>query len=288
MEALMKRTVLSLLIFLSIHAFGQVPNPGFEDWPGLDPTGWSTTNIQSVVTCITPSSDAHGGSQAARGEVVTNFGNPWPPVLHTPAGFPMTQDHGEFRGYYKLVSAANLEMLVVAMLLDANGQIVAIGETMLPPAAAYQEFIVPLDHGAGSGEAPASARVQMNFSDGADQPGAIGSYFLVDDLSFSGTPMGITGPSTMAIPMTVAPMPVPDASTIAFTLPAAMHVTMEVRDVQGRTVHELHNGPLPQGAHRMPWAPSAALADGIYTITLQHDGNLTTQRIVLARNRNRP
>lgn len=280
----MKRPILLSFAILTFSAYAQIPNPGFEDWPGLDPVSWSTSNIQGMVTCVTASSDAHGGSKAARGEIVTFAGNPWPPILHILEGFPIDHAYGELRGFYKMTATTALEMMVVAILLDEDGALVAIQEVQLPPSASYQEFVLDLDYTGGSGNSPASAQIQFNFSDGAGEPGTLGAFYLVDDLSFTGTGTGITEASLARIPLTVAPMPVMDATSVSFTLPAAMNVRMEVRDALGRHVEDLVNGSLSGGEHRIEWTPASDMADGVYFLSLRHAGITTNQRLVLARN----
>ena len=280
----MRKPILLFFAILTFSAYAQIPNPGFEDWPGLDPVSWTTSNIQGVVTCVTASSDAHSGTKAARGEIVTFSGNPWPPILHSPAGFPISHAYGELRGFYKLITSANIEMLVVVILMDAGGQPVAIQESELPPSASYQEFVLNLDYSLGSGNPPTTAQIQFNFSDGAGEPGTLGAFYLVDDLSFTGTGTGITEASLARIPLTVAPMPVMDATSVSFTLPAAMNVRMEVRDALGRHVEDLVNGSLSGGEHRIEWTPASDMADGVYFLSLRHAGITTNQRLVLARN----
>ena len=68
------------ICFLWNAGLAQIPNAGFENWTGIDPTGWATSNAPPVYTNVTQSTVAHGGSLAVRGDVVLI-----PPVAIGPA-----------------------------------------------------------------------------------------------------------------------------------------------------------------------------------------------------------
>jgi WD40 repeat protein len=87
--------------------------------------------------------------------------------------------------------------------------------------------------------------------------------------------------------LALAPSPVLDHTTFAFTLPrAAAHVTLTVYDVAGRAVREIRAGHLAAGAHALRWnargADGAHVAAGAYVCELAVDGRpLARRRLVV-------
>ena len=83
----------------------------------------------------------------------------------------------------------------------------------------------------------------------------------------------------------VTPNPAAGAATIAFVLPAATDVRLVVRDLQGRVVTELVNGPRPAGVHRVQWESGAGLRSGLYFVSLTAHGRTLVRRVSLVRGR---
>ncbi len=83
------------------------------------------------------------------------------------------------------------------------------------------------------------------------------------------------------------PNPARDGAQVAFRLPTAQGVTVQVHDVRGRLVRSLVEGGLGGGEHVARW--DGALADGgrapagVYFVTLRTATAARTQRLVLAR-----
>jgi len=81
--------------------------------------------------------------------------------------------------------------------------------------------------------------------------------------------------------------PARDGAQVAFRLPTAQGVTVQVHDVRGRLVRSLVEGGLGGGEHVARW--DGALADGgrapagVYFVTLRTATAARTQRLVLAR-----
>jgi choice-of-anchor C domain-containing protein len=83
----------------------------------------------------------------------------------------------------------------------------------------------------------------------------------------------------------VTPNPAAGAATIAFVLPSATDVQLVVRDLQGRVVTELVNGPRPAGVHRVQWESGAGLPSGLYFVSLTAQGRTLVRRVSLVRGR---
>lgn len=70
----------------------------------------------------------------------------------------------------------------------------------------------------------------------------------------------------------------------AFSLAAASHVTLVVRDVQGREVARPLDVMLGPGAHRVPFAPAArGLGAGVYFAQFRADDTVVSRRFVVLR-----
>jgi hypothetical protein len=51
---------------IATTASAQIPNAGFENWTGADPTSWATSNAAPVYVNVTKSTTAHGGTASAQ------------------------------------------------------------------------------------------------------------------------------------------------------------------------------------------------------------------------------
>jgi hypothetical protein len=75
------------------------------------------------------------------------------------------------------------------------------------------------------------------------------------------------------------PNPFNPRTEFQFELAKSGTVQLTVHDLRGREVARLLEGPLPAGAHRIPWTPNE-LAAGVYVGRLAIDGQEITQRKV--------
>jgi uncharacterized delta-60 repeat protein len=78
------------------------------------------------------------------------------------------------------------------------------------------------------------------------------------------------------------PNPFNPATTIAFTIPRAGHVTLALYDVRGRKVADLVAQELAAGRHEIAWH-AAGLSSGVYCYRLQAGSFTATRKLTLAR-----
>jgi hypothetical protein len=78
------------------------------------------------------------------------------------------------------------------------------------------------------------------------------------------------------------PNPFNPTTTIAYFLPQASHVSLDIFDILGRKVINLVNEIQPAGYHRAVWNSQGA-ASGIYFYMLQTDEQTETKRMTLLR-----
>jgi len=83
------------------------------------------------------------------------------------------------------------------------------------------------------------------------------------------------------------PNPFNPQTTIAFALPAAQQVRLDIVDLQGRLVRTLVDGARAQGAHRVIWDGTAAdgrrVASGTYVYRLTTDERVLSRSLVLVK-----
>jgi hypothetical protein len=82
--------------------------------------------------------------------------------------------------------------------------------------------------------------------------------------------------------LTAFPSPFNPVTTLAFDLPRAGRVRLDVHDLGGRLVARLVDGMRSAGPHHVRWQPDA-LASGVYVARLEAAGAVAHRRLVLVR-----
>jgi len=291
--------IICAVLPLSLLAQNPIPNPGFEDWSGIDPDSWTTTNLQGQVTNVTQTSDAHSGSSAARGEVVDLFVFPFAPGLMTGftgpccLPFPISQDYESMTGYYKCgVEGMDIGLTVLANFLDADMQPVAIGIDIFGQASSFQQFTVLMDYSQGNGNDAAFAQIELTIASDDPDSNSRGSWFIVDDLAFEGTTGGIDEIGHGSIPKSFElrqnyPNPFNPSTTIDFSVPDEGKgiTTLHIYDLRGRLVRTLIDEELSPGNFSLHWDGKTDLGEkvssGTYLYRLEVGDFTTTKKMIL-------
>ena len=83
------------------------------------------------------------------------------------------------------------------------------------------------------------------------------------------------------------PNPFNPQTTIAFDLSHADHVSVDVYDLAGRLVRNLHSGVLAAGSHEVMWngrgADGRMSAAGVYLFRLKTESVIDTRRMMLVK-----
>ncbi|MBK7111962.1 MAG: T9SS type A sorting domain-containing protein [Flavobacteriales bacterium] len=275
-------------IILAGSLSAQVPNGGFESWSGNVPDNWSANNLAPLsFYVITPSPDARSGAFAARGEVLQNpiiSSQVVSPTMQIVGGAPVTEDVPSISGWYKFSPTQGSTRLVVgANVLDVNGLVTGVGVgTYANAQSDYTAFTVAIDYSIG-GNDPAAA-VMISFIIADDVPaGAVGSWYLVDDLTLDGVASIKDRFLTDALVGTPYPSPFATRTVLPLSMTAASMVRADVVDLLGRPVGTLLNGNVSAGEHQLTWSPSAELANGVYFIRVSDTRGSIVRRVVLQR-----
>jgi hypothetical protein len=104
----------------------------------------------------------------------------------------------------------------------------------------------------------------------------VGGAWLAVDL----TPATDTPPAPRPPTLHVAPNPFNPTARVAFTLPRAGAVRLDLFDARGRRIRPLVDGSLPAGHHAVD-LEADGLASGVYFLRLQAPELLLTRRTVL-------
>ena len=85
--------------------------------------------------------------------------------------------------------------------------------------------------------------------------------------------------------ISVFPNPFSTEATIRFHLPEAGQVTLNVFDLQGRLIRQLHNGQLDSGQHQRQWDGAGEgggqLPSGMYLVQLRSGGEVVNRKVLL-------
>jgi hypothetical protein len=275
---------LVLLLGLNQVLVAQIPNAGFETWAGGNPTGWFTSNIPPIAVPITQSTTVHGGSSALQGAVVnfTGYGT-WP--AYAMGYFSYKQRPAALTGYYQFTSAQSDSLGIYVALYTAAGVPIAAGifETSVNRSA-YTQFTLPLQY--ISAATPDSAYIWIMTLPGQNDTLHVGTQFLADDLSFTGSATAVES-ATPPVPSSYAlgqnyPNPFNPSTSIRYELPTEGFVRLSVYNLLGQEVAVLVNQDQSAGAHEARFNASM-LPSGVYLYRLSAGSFTDTKRMALVR-----
>ncbi|MBZ0201021.1 MAG: T9SS type A sorting domain-containing protein [Ignavibacteriaceae bacterium] len=291
-------SIFLLIIFSSLIYSQEIPNASFENWNGNNLDGWHIVNTQLYIN-VSQSSIAHSGSSSLRGEIIEFSFPPAPPVPAIPflypgtavnPSFPVSQNYAALNGYYQFYPSTPNLLLgphFVITLIDAQGGTVAQTETWLlsETISTWQSFTIPIDYSVGnSGEAThAQLEIQIGELEEDDIPAAYGTYFLLDDLSFTGI-AGITKEDDIKVSEFSLkqnyPNPFNPTTQINFSIPKTENVKLDVYNLLGQKVASLVNDNLSAGSYTTDWN-AENLSSGTYIYKMTAGNIVQSKKMVL-------
>jgi hypothetical protein len=267
---------ITLLICVQSVGLCQIPNAGFENWLLGYPTGWLASNVPLVYTTISSSTTAHSGSLAARGEVVSYALTIIPPLLQSGTigqGFLFSQRPTAFTGYYQFVPASGsgdrLGINVTLFKGGITGTIVGVAPALLSSTVtSYTQFSIPF--GYVTSDTPDTCVIQFligGSGTGGSATPHVGSYFLVDDIAFTGVSGVADG--KLSIPTDLAlhqnyPNPFNPTTNISFTVPSDGRATLTVYTLLGQQIGTIFTGNVSTGTIYRATFNAAGLPSGVY------------------------
>ena len=231
--------VVSLLIFNILQAQNPVPNSSFESWiDANNPTGWSYSSDLATITKVTGFSPLW----AAQGTVVSATPNNIKPVLATDisgGGFAVSGFYQYLQFYYNTALTSGgggqdrIQIEVHYYDNSSNNAGYALGtqKFVSTPTSNWtlkQVQIVPTAY------TPTKATIQFSIEpQGADPAPHVGSWFIIDSVKLTNSPIGIDEIEESA-KLQVFPNPVIDYLTIKTESNKPMQIKLS--DALGRVV----------------------------------------------------
>lgn len=289
------RVLTALLVLAALcltPALGQIPNPGFENWDvNGEPVGWTTNNASGFYTTIIKSTIFNSGTAALRGQVdsaqFVGLVAPWVWSGNQGEGFHVAVRHAEVTGYYQFNSVGGDQLYVTGWMLKGDTALVASMATFLPATStAYTVFNAPFNYYYWyTHEVPDSCFFAFTV---APAPGQTtvhkGTYFLIDDLAFSGI-SGVAGQESVPLVFGLDqnyPNPFNPSTTIGYDLPQRSNVSLIVFNTLGQKVADLLNGEIEAGHHEVQLNASS-LASGVYFYRLRAGSFVDTKKLIVVK-----
>lgn len=272
--------VYSILItgLFIINLNAQIPNNGFENWSGGEPGDWLTNNLPGAWITVSSNGTSHSGSLAAKLEVANFNGGPIYPALFTT--FPINQNYGSVNGYYQFHPTISEMLLIGLVFTFKNGQLIGTGAFETETASSnYAQFSIEIF---GNGQIPDSVMIQFQIlSDSPTDPG-MGTYALIDQLSFGQTTSVTENPNTPVdfILEQNFPNPFNPSTKISWQSPVSGHQTLKVYDIIGNEVATLVNEFKSAGSYEIEFNASK-LASGVYIYKLHAGGLIETKKMIV-------
>jgi hypothetical protein len=215
---------------------------------------------------ITQSSDAHSGSSSVRGDNVMAQTIVLQPLLISGAigghGFPISERYANLTGYYKF-NAVGVDNLSIVVAPFKNGQVIGVGAFQYFAASTYTLFTIPIYY--SNNQTPDSCQISITIGNNSG-PVNLGSYFLLDDLAFSGITADVDDEGNVPYEYTLEqnyPNPFNPSTTISFSVPTKAFISLKVYDALGKEISTLVEEEKSTGTYQVTFNAST-LPSGIY------------------------
>ncbi|HTR82374.1 MAG TPA: T9SS type A sorting domain-containing protein [Bacteroidota bacterium] len=284
----MKRLILfAALIFalpLRPSLDAQILNGGFETWQSpVYPSDWFSNN-SSTDTTVTQSSDAHSGSFAAKGANVPFYSVVLGPTLSAGSnstGFTISARYSSLTGYYKYTCVGGDSLWMQILLYKSDNPVGAGVFTIATTVGSYTQFTIPISY--LSGDVPDNAKIEFTIVPGPSSALHLGSYFLIDDVSFG--PSTVVSEIAKPVPTTFNlaqnyPNPFNPSTTIEFSIPQNGRVKLKVYDILGNEVATLVDREMSAGHYSATWNAKNN-SSGVYFYRLTAGSSTEIKRLIL-------
>jgi len=269
-----------LILCLSITLSAQIPNVGFENWiDEYTPQNWTTNNLPSSWITISRSTNAHTGYYAAKVEIADFNGFPIFPVLT--ATFPVNEYSQTLTGYYEFHPVDNDVVLSVYAYYFKDGVLAGSGSIDLDTGvSSYTLF--NFDPSSGYSGTPDSLWIQFEMVSNSSTSPGIGSYALIDELSFG--PTSVIEQSNQ-IPLDYSlkqnyPNPFNPSTTIEFSIPQESFVELKVFDILGNEVATLAKDNYSAGTYKSDFSGDN-FPSGLYIARIVAEKFVQTTKMML-------
>jgi hypothetical protein len=285
-------TVLAVIFTMLSFAQNPIPNPGFENWTGGNPDGWTSLNVPGYSEPVMQSNDSHSGTYAVKGEVLNIAEENIPPIFfYGSSQFDISLNYTRLTGYYQMTNMGEDVLLADVYFYDAQSNPVALGFAELESTSGgYQMFTVDMVYSVGSHQPVAGAFIFFQIvvaSSSSLEDITAGSSFLLDDIAFDMVVTSLDDQKPAGTPLVFAlaqnyPNPFNPATKISFSLPTAEKAVLTVYNSLGQVIKTLLNENLAAGLHQVSF-DAVALPSGIYYYKLEAGTYSSVKRMLLVK-----
>ena len=291
----MKRIILSILTgaFISVTAFAQIPNPGFENWSTVNtyqnPDNWdnlnSMTSPMNTYTCLKGTPGNPGSSYLKLVSKSVSMMGVMPGVAvsgiismatyQPSSGFACTQRPQSLTGNWQYMASGSDAGYVAAYLTKWNSAmnmrdtIAMINESLVGMQMSWTTFSIDFMY--MSDATPDSAAITLSSS--GPIPVA-GSYLYVDNLAFAGSVAGIKSNTTIDNTVAIYPNPTNDY----------LIITSKLKDIQTIKVYNSLGEPVYVGnktAAQVVQVNTNTWAKGLYNIIIESADKIEIKKLIV-------
>ncbi|MBA2613934.1 MAG: T9SS type A sorting domain-containing protein [Bacteroidetes bacterium] len=295
----MKKLLLSIgaATLISVSAFAQIPNSGFENWTTVgsytNPTSWGTMNNATATYSIYTSAAGTPGSPGSyylkltsktTGTTVTNgiavSGVIDSVNMKAKSGFPYNMQPVSLTGKWQHMIYGSSQGSVKAILtkwnvgLSKRDTIATAAQTLAGMAMSWANFTINFTY--LSGAMPDSCIIELKAS-GSNPTN--NDYLWVDNLAFVGSVTGIQKQESFLNGLGVYPNPSTESLNMNLNLKSQQQITIELVDMNGKLVRSKNVG-IVQGESTQT-INVAGLAKGCYSIKVIGEQAIEIRKIVI-------
>jgi hypothetical protein len=295
----MKKSIFTFIAAttISVTAFAQIPNPGFENWTAVGtysvPNGWGTLNNTTTlagvytVTKATPGSPGASYMKITSKTVATSVvgGIAVSGVLDSmtmmpKSGFAYNMRPANFTGKWQhMIYGSSQGSIQVTLTRWDSGlgmrMPVASGNvTLSGMAMAWANFTIPLTYTDGNN--PDSCIIVMKASGSVPTNN---DYLWVDNLAFSGVVTGIENQESLLSNVSVFPNPSAELINVNLNLKSEQKVSLELIDMLGKVITVKDLGTL-QGDSKQSINVSG-ITKGTYVVRVVTEKGTEVRKIII-------
>ena len=268
---------ISFAILLTLAPFlasAQIPNGDFENWTAGEPDNWMTSNSAPYVP-ITQTTPGHAGSSAikiANASIGTNVVSGF-----VSQNYASSTAYAYLHGWYKS-SLSGADQGIISALNAFDTTAYAAGSQLINTSTAvFQQFEAYMSASGGIIDSQF-----ISFTLNPAFGGNVASFIIIDDLSWSNTPLtGINNPSSQPLTLeSPVPNPAHGMIDIIYHLPEVADVTMKIFDLSGKEISTILNLQQQPGTFKAQFDASS-LAAGIYVCRLEANGITRLVKLVV-------
>ncbi len=254
----MKIVVTTILAILSVSAFAQIPNNGFENWTTVGtystPDNWETMNPTTAASGTFTAEKGMPGSPGASYLKLTSktvsttvvngvavCGKLNPITMLPKAGFASTLQPVSFTGKWQHMIFGTTQGAVMVTLTKYNSGtsmrdvVATANQTLTGMAMSWATFTIPFNY--VSSMVPDSCIIFLKASGSTPYQD---DYLWVDNLAFSGSVTGFNTLEKNNSNISVYPNPVTDNLTIELNVKTASVLAIKLVDLTGKLIKEIN------------------------------------------------